>query len=229
MTFLSFTPAPNRSSNALGTNNFSTRSFSTRTTENQFVGRVDYNASSRDTLSARYMYDRLTTPNEQPLFGNDENINAATGQNQVISWTHTYSTAFASNVLLGWNRFVEHQAFGTTNNPKYNIACGLMHLTMVACDPVNYGPPNIQAGYSVFRVRDNGPRDRMNQRWSADVKNSVQVGPHLLDFGGSAYRLNWTFDEVVFPRGVYGFDGVQTTPAGSLQPLLTNSLIFFWD
>ena len=90
-----------------------------------------------------------------------------------------------------------------------------MHLPMVACDPFNYGPPNIQAGYSMFRVRDNGPRDRMNQRWSVDVKNSVQIGRHLLDFGGSASRCRWTFDEVVYPRGVYGFDGVQTAPAGT--------------
>jgi outer membrane receptor protein involved in Fe transport len=213
--FMGFTPAPNQSSNALGANNFVTRSFSTRTTEDQYVGRVDYNVSSGDTLSARYMYDELTTPNESPVFGNDETINTARGQNQVISWTHTFSPAFVSNVLLGWNRFFEHQILGTTNNPKYDIACGLMHLPMVACDPFNYGPPNIGAGYSVFKVRDNGPRDRMNQRWSVDVKNSVQAGRHLLNFGGSAYRLNWTFNEVVFPRGVYGFDGAQTAPPGA--------------
>jgi len=75
-----------------------------------------------------------------------------------------------SNVLVGWNRFFEHQVLGTTNKPEYDIACGLMELPMVACDPFNYGPPNITAGYSLFRVRDNGPRDRMNQRFSVDVK-----------------------------------------------------------
>jgi hypothetical protein len=161
------------------------------------------------------MYDMLTTPNERPLFGNDETINTARGQNQVVSWTHIFSSTFASNIFLGWNRFFEHQVFGTTNKPQYDIACGLMHLPMVACDPFNYGPPHIQAGYSVFRVRDNGPRDRLNQRWSIDVKNSLQTGRHLMDFGASVYRLNWTFKEVVFPRGVYGFDGAQTSPAGA--------------
>ena len=226
-TFLSFTPAPNRTgSNALGANNFLTSSFSTPTSENQYVARVDYNLSSRDALSARYMYDRLTTPNEPEIFGNDENINTGKGQNQVISWTHTFSPAFASNVLLGWNRFFEHQVFGTTNNPKYDIACGLMHLPHVACDPFNYGPPQIQAGYSVYTVRENGPRDRMNQRWSVDEKNSVQIGRHLLEFGGSAYRLNWTFNEVVFPRGVYGFDGVQTAPIGAV-PTAANQFADF--
>ena len=214
-TFLSFTPGPNQGSNALGANNFLTHSVSTETTEDQYVARVDYNFSAGDTLSARYIYDQLTTPNEAPIFGNDENINTARGQNVAVSWTHTFSPTFVSNFLAGWNRFFEHQVFGTTNKPEYDIACGRMHLPMVACDPFNYGPPNIQAGYSAFRVRDNGPRDRMNQRWSVDVKNSVQLGRHLLDFGGSAYRVNWTFHEAVFPRGIYRFDGAQTAPAGT--------------
>jgi hypothetical protein len=90
-----------------------------------------------------------------------------------------------------------------------------MHLPMVACDPVNYGPPNIQAGYSMFTVRDNGPRDRMNQRWSIDANTSAQVGRHLLEFGGAFSRLRWTFDQVVYPRGIYRFDGGQTAPSGT--------------
>jgi hypothetical protein len=225
-TFLSFTPAPNRSSDALGANNFLTANLSTRTIEDQYVGRVDYIFSSKDTMSGRYMYDELTTPNEPPLFGNDENINTGRGQNLVLNWIHTFSPTFVSNMSVGWNRFFEHQVFGTTSKAEYDIACGRMHLPKVACDPFNYGPPNIQAGYSVFRVRDNGPRNRMNQRWSVDQKNSVRLGRHLLDFGGSAYRLNWTFDEVVFPRGVYGFDGVQTSLTGAV-PTAANQFADF--
>jgi hypothetical protein len=214
-TFLRFTPAANRNSSALGANNFLTSSVTTRTTEDQYVGRLNYNMSARDIFSARYIYDKLTTPNEPPIFGNDENINTATAQNAAASWTHTVSPTFVTQVLAGWNHFVEHQVFGTTNKPEFDIACGLMRLPMVACDPFNYGPPNIQASYSVFRVRDNGPRDRMNRRWSVDVNNSVQVGRHLLNFGGSVYRLTWTFDQVGTPRGVYRFDGAQTAPAGT--------------
>ena len=213
--FLGFTPAPNRSSNALGANNYLSQSLETRTNEDQLVARLDYHPSPGDALSARYIYDELTAPNEPPLFGDDETLNTADGHNLAVSWTHTFSPTFTSNVLVGWNRFFEHQVFGTTNKPEYDIACGLMELPMVACDPFNYGPPNIQAGYSLFRVRDNGPRDRMNQRFSVDMKGSLRIGRHLLDFGASAARVSWTFDEVVYPRGVYGFDGVQTAPAGT--------------
>ena len=213
--FMGFTPAPNRSSNALGANNYLSQSLDTRTNEDQLVARLDYHPSPGDALSARYIYDELTAPNEPPLFGDDETLNTGDGHNLAASWTHTFSPTFTSNVLVGWNRFFEHQVFGTTDKPEYDIACGLMELPMVACDPINYGPPNIQAGYSLFRVRDNGPRDRMNQRFSVDMKGSLQVGRHRLDFGASAARVGWTFEEVVYPRGIYGFDGVQTAPAGT--------------
>jgi hypothetical protein len=226
LVLLPFTPEANIPSNAMGGNNFLTSSVSTPTNENQYIGRVDYNLSPSNVLFARYMFDRLETPNEPPVFGNDENINTSWGQNQVIGWTHTFKPTFISNFLIGWNRFTEHQLFGTTGNSKFNIACGLMNLPYVACDPFNYGPPDIEAGYSMFAVRDNGPRDRLNQRYSLDQKNSVQIGRHLLDFGGSFYRLNWTFDEVVYPRGVYGFDGVQTTPAGAV-PTAANQFADF--
>jgi hypothetical protein len=161
------------------------------------------------------VYDELTTPNEPPVFGNDENINTSRAHNLALSFTHTFSPTLVANVSGGWSRFSERQLFGTTGKPEYDIACGLMQLPMVACDPVNFGPPNIQAGYSVFRVRDNGPRDRMNERFSVDVKSSLRVGRHLLDFGASVARLDWTFEQVVYPRGVYGFDGAQTAPAGT--------------
>jgi hypothetical protein len=212
---MTVTATANQSSNPLGANNFLTSSVNTRTTEDQYVGRVHYEFSAPTTLSARYIFDELTTPNEPPVFGNDENINTATGHNLAITATHIFSSTIVSNVRVGWNRFAERQVFGTTNQPEYDLACGRMHLPMVACDPVNYGPPKIQAGYAMFTVRDNGPRARMNDRRSVDVNTSAQLGRHLLEFGGSAARLRWTFDEVVFPRGVYGFDGAQTAPPGA--------------
>jgi hypothetical protein len=130
---MTVTPVPNRSSNALGANNFVTSSFNMRTTEDQYVARVNDALSPGTTLSARYLYDDLTTPNESPRFGNDENVNTAIGHNLAISGTHVFSPTLVSNVLVGWNRFVEHQVFGTANKPEYDIACGRMHLPMIAC------------------------------------------------------------------------------------------------
>ena len=88
--FMGFTPAPNRSSNALGANNYLSQSLDTRTNEDQLVARLDYHPSPGDALSARYIFDELTAPNEPPLFGDDETLNTADGHNLAVSWTHTF-------------------------------------------------------------------------------------------------------------------------------------------
>src|SRR4030095_14165742 len=82
---MSVTPEPNRTSNALGGNNFLTNTVTTQTIEDQYVARVNSNLSGRTAVSGRYIYDELTTPNEPPVFGNDENINTATAHNLAIS------------------------------------------------------------------------------------------------------------------------------------------------
>ncbi len=135
---LAVTPAPNITS---GSNNFLSSSQSLPTRENQYTGRVDYNLNSRNTIFGRFVWDRLATPTVAPFFGNDEDNNIATSTNAVINWTHTFSPNLVSSWMLGWNRFHETEAFGTTGNQKYNIACGQMQLPLVSCDPLNYGPP----------------------------------------------------------------------------------------
>jgi Carboxypeptidase regulatory-like domain/TonB dependent receptor-like, beta-barrel len=211
---LAVTPEPNISS---GSNNFLSSSQSLPTRENQYTGRVDYNLNSRNTFYGRFVYDKLSTPTVAPFFGNDEDNNIATATNYVVNWTHTFSPNLVSSLLVGWNHYFETEAFGTTGNDKYNIACGQMKLPLVACDPLNYGPPVVTAGYDLFSIRANGPRERMNQSGTVTFKNSLQLGKHLIDFGGTLKRVTWTFSQSNQPRGQYTFDGFQTTPTGQTR------------
>ncbi len=73
------------------------------------------------------------------------------------------------------------------------------------------------AGYDIFSVRANGPRVRLNESGTFTVKNSLQLGKHLIDFGGTLKRVTWTFSQSNQPRGQYTFDGYQTTPAGQAR------------
>jgi hypothetical protein len=106
---------------------------------------------------------------------------------------------------------------GTTNNKSFDVACGAMKLPGVACDPYNYGPPSISNGYTNWTVRANGPRTRMNQTFYYDVNSSLQKGKHLLKFGARVYTQTWTFDEALYARGVYAFDGRQTAGSQSVS------------
>jgi hypothetical protein len=222
-TFMKYTPQPNVNSGV--SNNFLTPSLSVPTTENQYVPRVDYYATSRDRLFFRYMFNSLTTNTVLPTFGNDQDNNNGRSQNMAIGWTHTLSPRWVLNALAAWGRFYETELFGTTYNSQYDIACTAMQLPGVACDPYNYGPPAISNGFSNWTVRTNGPRTRMNQIWNYDVNSSLQLGKHLIKFGGKAYRLNWTFDEATVARGSYSFDGRQT--AGSQSPKAANQFADF--
>ena len=220
--FIQNTPLPNITS---GTNNFLTPSLSVPTKENQFVPRVDYYPTSRDHLFFRYMFNSLTTNTVLPTFGNDQDNNNGRTQNMAANWTHTLSPNWVVTALAAWGRFYETELLGTTNNSKFNIACGVMQLPGVACDPYNFGPPSIGNGYTNWTARTNGPRTRLNQIWYYDVNSSLQVGKHLFKFGAKVYRLNWTFDEALYPRGVYSFDGRQT--AGPVSPKAPNQFADF--
>ena len=220
--FMQYTPLPNFSA---GPNNFITPTITVPTEENQYVPRVDYYPSSRDRFFFRYMFNSLTTNTVLPTFGNDQDNNNGRTQNMAINWTHTLSSRWVVNALLAWDRFFETELLGTTGNAKLNIACGVMNLPGVACDPYNYGPPSISNGYTDYTVRSQGPRTRLNQTWDYDLKSSIQIGKHLLKFGGKFYRINWTFNEALDPRGVYAFNGLQT--AGPRSPAAPNQFADF--
>ncbi len=220
--FMQYTPLPNFSA---GPNNFITPTITVPTEENQYVPRVDYYPGTRDRLFFRYMFNSLTTNTVLPTFGSDQDNNNGRTQNMAINWTHTLSSRWVVNALAAWDRFFETELLGTTGNSKYNIACGIMNLPGVACDPYNYGPPSISNGYTDYTVRTNGPRTRLNQTWDYDLKSSIQFGKHLLKFGGKFYRINWTFNEALYPRGIYAFNGLQT--AGPNSPQAPNQFADF--
>ncbi len=212
-TFMKYTPQPTAATEA---SNFLTPSLTVPTSENQYVPRLDYYPSSRDHLFFRYMFNTLTTNTILPTFGNDEDNNNGRTQNMAANWTRTISPRWVISSLAAWGRFFETELLGTTGKSEYNVVCGQMKLPGVACDTYNYGPPSINNGFTNWTVRSNGPRTRMNQLWFYDVNSSLQIGKHLVKFGGRVYRQNWTFDEALYPRGTYVFDGQQT--AGSQSP-----------
>jgi len=206
--FESFTPLPTLGGAG---NNLLTPTLTTPTQENQYIPRVDYYAGSKDSFFFRYMFNTLTTNTVLPTFGGDQDDNNGRTQNMAINYTHIITPTWVVNALAAWDRFFETEEFGSTGDAKYNIACGLMQLPGVSCTPYNYGAPSISNGFTNFTNRTNGPRTRLNQLWDFDVKSSIQKGKHLIKFGARAYKYNWTFNEALYPRGVYTFSGTETS------------------
>ncbi len=205
-----FVPAPNANDPGI---NFRGPRVAAPITQDQYVSRIDHSFSSRDNLSGSYMFN-TQADDTTPTFGFDTRGNRARGQNLSLAETHVFGASTVNELRAGWNRFFEHEFFGTTDNPAFDIGniIGVAGVTKRARD---YGPPTFSAGYTLPSVRGIGPRDRLNQLWQISDNVSTRIGSHNLKFGGQIARRNWTFDEAVNPRGSFGFNGTVTAAAGT--------------
>ncbi|MBI3680450.1 MAG: TonB-dependent receptor, partial [Acidobacteria bacterium] len=161
-------------------------------TQNQYIARMDHVFSQRDSLSGSYIYNRQSD-DTVPTFRFDTRGNNARSQNASLAETHIFSSGIVNELRLGWHRFFEHEFFGTTDRPEYDIA-NLIGLPGVATRSRDYGAPTFSAGYTLPTVRGIGPRDRLNQLWQVADNVSIRKGGHFLKAGALVARRNWTFD-----------------------------------
>jgi hypothetical protein len=181
--------------------------------QDQYVGRIDHVFSERDTLTGSYMFN-TQSDDTVPVFHFDTRGNRARGQNLSLAETHIFSGSVINEVRAGWHRFFEHEFFGTTDLPQYDVA-NIIGIPGVSKNPRDYGPPTFGAGYALPTVRGIGPRDRLNQLWQVSDNLSFRKGAHFFKLGGQIARRNWTFDEAVNPRGSFDFNGTVTAGGGA--------------
>ncbi len=223
-----FVPAPNASQPAI---NFYGPQAPAPVNQDQYITRLDHRISDKNFLYGSYMYNvqadqAASSGAAAPTFVWDTRSNRARGQNLSVGDTHTFSANVVNEARIGWNRFYEHEFFGTTDNPALDVA-NIIGIAGVSKRPRDYGAPTFGgAGYDFPTTRTNGPRDRLNQLWQVSDDISVQKGRHSLRMGMMVGRRNWTFDEAVNPRGVFSFDGRTTTLNGA-SPVRENSFAAF--
>ncbi|MEZ5400914.1 MAG: TonB-dependent receptor [Bryobacteraceae bacterium] len=219
--FLNFVPAPNSNEAAI---NFRGPRAAAPINQDQYVTRIDHRVSERNTLYGSYMFNKQAD-DTVPVFGRDTRGNAARGQNASLTDTHIFGASLVNELRLGWHRFFEHEFFGTTDVPEFDVG-NLIGLPGVSTDPRNYGYPTFSgAGYDFPTTRGIGPRDRLNQLWQVTDNISVRKGSHFLKMGAVVARRNWTFDESVNPRGSFSFDG--RTTAGGASPVREHGFAAF--
>ena len=215
--FLTFVPLPNASEAAI---NFRAPQAPAPINQDQYISRIDHRISDKNFLYGSYMYnvqsDRVASSGAAaPTFVWDTRSNRGRGQNLSLGDTHTFSANVVNEARIGWNRFFEHEFFGTTNDPALDIA-NIIGIVGVSKRPRDYGAPTFGgAGYDFPTTRQNGPRDRLNQLWQVSDNFTIQKGQHSLRMGIMVGRRNWTFDEAVNPRGSFSFDGRSTTLNGA--------------
>lgn len=211
-----FVPQPNASDPGI---NYRGPRVAAPINQDQYVTRVDHTFSSNDTLSVSYIFN-TQADDTTPTFVFDTRGNTARGQNASIAETHVFSPTMVNELRAGWHRFFEHEFFGTTDKPEYDIG-NKIGIPGVATRSRDFGPPTFNAGYVLPTVRGIGPRDRLNQLWQVSDNLSFRHGAHNFKAGGLVARRNWTFDEAVNPRGSFDFSGLVTAAPGTTGTIET--------
>lgn len=174
---LNVIPLPNAGANALNL------PFSADKDDSQYMGKVDYIASDKDHLSARYFFNQnayQSVPNASALTG-FFGLNRFRNQTMLVAATHTFSPAW-----LMENSFNYLRTFRTRLGvaPIYTEDLG-----------VNV-PPSQEGAQSQIFFSLNGYVQLQSNSYiimnpaSAEYKGSIShaAGRHLLRFGGSLRR-----------------------------------------
>lgn len=198
--------------------NYSTTPLKTLNYQHQYLGRIDHTLTKKDTLSGHYIYD-VTYTNGAPFFGNDQDNNRAVTNHYAISETHVFSPSIVNDFRYGRQYFQEFETFGTTNNPAYNIANGLLNIPFSSSDPHFFGGINTTINgpgqsYRLFAdIRNIGPRDRNNGINQFVDNLSWQRGKHFMKFVADVGRRTDYFSQARDPHGTFSFDGRYTGSA----------------
>ena len=94
------------SNNITGNNAFYTQTQQFNT--NQYDVKVDFNATEKDHLSARYSHAHQSNPtiNSAAIFGTG--FSEAPINSEVLDWTHTFSSSFLNDLRIGVNHVQLH-------------------------------------------------------------------------------------------------------------------------
>jgi hypothetical protein len=206
-----YLPSPNRP------NNFFESDPVAHITDNQFIFRWDYNVSSKDTLSAVYIFDDF--PDQYPF----EIINgASTGgdvpvgsgfrdnnrnQNGNLTWTRTITPTLLNELRFATNRTSSLSAIPTTTTSP----SALGFSTVTPDDPKGTAPPIMTVeGNFTLGPSPGGPTTFHDNVFQYQDTLSWTHGRHDLKFGADLRWIEDNFNYDFYNNG--GFFFGQGTP-----------------
>ena len=202
--YLAYFPQPNTP--LVGGINYVTNLGDT-TNYDQYLGRMDYNASAKDTLSGTVQSSN--SPVLQPsivngLFGLEYQ---ASGKNAFLQEVHIFSPKLLNIARVGYNRsilFLSQQGIGAQN---YVQLFGLANLNLPADISI---PPSVSiSGCCSLGSATNPQGGTQNLFQYADEVN-WSLGSHQLYIGAEVDRLQFNGTWVLYNGGSYSFTGLYT-------------------
>ena len=233
-------PLPNILGAAAGQPNFI---YNPNATLNQNIGdvRIDHHFSAKDTLFARYSYNRAEafTPAEFPYvngIASSGNLQGTGGNNEYIhngqlSYTHIFTPSLLMQLNAGYTLFNDfvttvnqgqnYNTGGAFNIPNANQCILPICSGLAAVFPIGYGP----LGDSLV-----APSFLTDHNTQFEGSLTYTRGRHTFKVGGALIRRNFTFEGNIYPKGIAEFLPTvvlpsAANPAGVYQPTLQHMFL----
>ncbi len=208
---LNLYPAPNRGAAANTVNNYTFQGNATDNTT-QYDGRLDWNASQKDQLFARYSYNNEPVSLTPPFgildgggFGGSGRT-VVEGRNFTLSETHVFTPSLINEFRVGYNWI---SAAYIPPNAGIDISSQL-GLGGIPFSPGNGGLPNVgfgTNGISGFGSATYEPTREYENVIQVLDNLSKQIGNHSIRFGVNIERIRVQTQQPVDPKGQFGFSG----------------------
>jgi len=209
-----YIPAPNSGANTFAFNPTVT------TTTDQYIGRVDYNLSSKDQIYAVYIRQKTFSPETLPFtgatvpgFGDQSTTIIDQGS---LGYTRQISATMVNDIQIHYTRFnfdaVEPQkpvapsSVGFAISPTNTAGQGLPFISFTGNGVTGYSQPTLALGFST-----NGPQPRIDQVYQLNDSISKSLGHHNLKFGYDLRRYNVSNPFAARNNGSFSFDASAAT------------------
>jgi Carboxypeptidase regulatory-like domain len=191
--------------------------------EDQFIFRYDYTISSKDALSAFYIFDDqpqtfpfevlkgASTGGDVPVgsgFTNSQRYQTAS-----LGWTRTISPTMLNELRFSTNRSATYNAVPTNTTPP----SALGFLTVVPDDPKGVAPPLISvSGAFNLGPSPQGPTKDHDVTFQYQDTFSWTRGTHALKFGADIRWTQSNFDYDFYNNGSFDYGSYYTNTGSAL-------------
>jgi hypothetical protein len=168
----------------------------TPTTTNQYIGRTDYNLTSKDQFYGVYIYQKSVASDTLPFTGGTipgfGDMSTTTINQVSVGYTRQINSTMVNDLEAHWTRFnfqaVEPQHVIAPSSLGFSIfpqnTAG-QSVPTIALTGANTSQPSFTMGFST-----NGPQPRIDQVYQINDSVSKSFGHHNLKFGYDIRRYN---------------------------------------
>src|SRR6267154_2321887 len=184
-------------------------------TTDQYLGRVDYNLSKRDTIWGYFFVQPNSTTDTLPFTGSTlpgfAEQSRSRSQQYTVAYSHTFSSSTINEARFGYQRFnflaVQPVTPTLPSSADFNIS---------PQDLAGAGLPFIGVtGLFNLGFSTNGPQPRIDQTYQFTDNYSKIIGQHALKFGFEMRRSQVENPFFFNNNGAFSFAGAGTFSTGN--------------